>query len=75
VEEERKEIGGPTGKKTRERKIEMSKQMIAIKTEEYNPKEVTYFGKGAVTTEWLHAGGGRDVIVLAKGSEAADKFL
>jgi hypothetical protein len=75
VEEEREETAGSAGKKTRERKIETSKQRIAIKTEEYNSKEVTYFGKGAITTEWFHAIGRRDVIVLAKGSDAADKFL
>jgi hypothetical protein len=76
VEEERKESGGSACKKTREgKKMKMSKQIIAIKTEEYDPNEITYFGKGVVTTKWFHAAGRRDAVVLAKVNEAADKFF
>jgi hypothetical protein len=75
VGEETKEIGGSASNKSREGKIKFSGQTIAIKKVEYNSKETTYFGKGVVTTEWFHAAGRRDFIVLAKRSEAVDKFF
>jgi hypothetical protein len=78
AEGERKESGGSAGKKVREGKIKLSKhesKTDEVKKQAYNSKKTTYFGKGMAATEWFHVAGRMDFVILAQGSEAADKLL